>query len=361
MKGNKMEKKQKIEIDEIEKNLLEEEETLPLEIEEQEVKEEEKPKKPLSKNAQAKEMMQQAESLIRAADDEVKEVHAVVDEHVSLFEQEKNSLTETISTLSTLLDKVNYTYNRDEESEPFELKVGVDKGNLRVSDVGAGRFSGLILGAIGTVATAGAWVYFASQKTGVALDEKMLDPKLLENIPSNPTLEPMFTWIGGGMTGGAGNALFGMATLVGSSLLVGYALYKMRVAMKENKNFKVAKRTLDKSERYLEQQKEAKSEIEKIGLHVEAMRPVMENYRVVIEEQKAKLQRVLHIEGALEESSAYDSSSQQIMRESETLMRRIEQLITVPVSKEGSLNEASTYALMEAKAAYDGFIAKLYS
>jgi len=361
-----MDRKHEQEI-EIENSVVEEKELVEvepeqLEEEQPEVKEEVKPKKPLNKNAQAKEMMKQAEALIEAADDEVKEVHAIADEHVSLFEQEKNVLTGgTLSTLKALLARTNYIYTPEEEEQPFELKVGVDKGDLKVRNVRAGRFTGLILGLVGTVATAGAWLYFASKKTGVVLDETMLDPKVIETIQSNTTLEPMFTWIGGGMTGGAGNALFGMATLVGSSLLVGYAIYKMRIAMKESKNFKVAKKTLTESEHYLEQQKEAKSEIEKIGYHVEAMRPVMENYRVLIEEQNAKLQRVLHVEGELEESIAYDASSQEIMRESETLMRKVEHLIATPVSQEGKLNEESIHALNDAQSTYDEFLTKLYS
>ena len=327
-----------------------------------EVEKVEKPQKPLSKNAEAKILMKNAEELIVAVDDEVNEVHSVVAEHVSLFEKEKSALANgALAHLSTNLEKANYTYTKDEAEEPFEVTLGTNKEKLKVKNVGSGRFSALFCSLIGTFATAGAWVYFASQKTATALDTTMLNPEVLESIPTNEKFTPMLSWIGGGMTGGEGNALFGILTLVLSSLLVGYVIYKMRVAIKESKNFRVANKTFNRTHDYVENQKESKTEMEKVDVHIKELTPLVSNYRFLLEEQNAKLQRVLHVEGELEDSYDYHTSSQEIMRESERLIRRAEQLISTPITKEGRLNEASAYALMEARATYEGVIARIYN
>jgi len=320
-----------------------------------------KPKKALTKTEIAREKMKEAESLIAAANDEVKEVHTVVDEHLALFEEEKSALSNgALEKIDGLFAKLNYNYSKDELPEPFEVSLGTTKEDLKVSNIGTGRFSGLLLSLLGVVGTAGAWIYFAAQKTGTALDPSTIDLAHLENIPTDEKLQPMFNWIGGGMTGGAGNAMLGMGTLVATSLLVGYVVYKMRVSLKENKNVKVANGVFDKSHAYVENQKESKNEMEKIDTHIQEITPLLADYRVLLDEQAGKLQRVVHVEGELENSS-YHSNSQQIMRESDELMTRIEKLMNTSISNDGRVNEASVKALMEAKEAYGTYVTNLYA
>jgi hypothetical protein len=319
-------------------------------------------KKSLSRTDEARLKMKEAEELIVAADNEVKEVEGVVKEHLSAFNKEKSSIANgAISNISALFEKVNYDYSKEELPMPFEVSLGTTKEKLQASTIGTGRFSGLFLGLLGMLGTAGAWIYFASQKTGTVLDPSTIDVSKLETLPSDEKFQPMLNWIGGGMTGGAGNALFGIITLIVTSLLIGYFIYKMRVSMKESKNVKVANRVFDKSHEYVANQKESKSEMEKIDAHIQEITPLIKDYRVLLNEQDAKLHRVLHVEGALAESSSYDLNSQHIMKDSDELMTRIEKLIDTPVSTEGRLNEESVKALMEAKAAYGTYLTKLYS
>ncbi len=318
---------------------------------------EQKLKKPLSKNDESKAMMKSAEELIFKADQEVQETQAVVAQNVSTFEKEKLTLVNTTITQSLiLLEKAHYDHTQELPAEPFEISLGTTTEDVRVSNIDSGGFSGLILALIGMIATAAGWLYIAAQKTGTALDPE----KMIQTPPSVTELEPLFSWIGGGMTNGTGNPLFGMITVGLSALFVGFMLYKLRVGMKENKNFKIAKETFEKSHTYVEQQKESKTEMERINEHINKCVPLLESYRVLLDEENAKLQRVLHIEGQLEDSSEYHATSQQIMRDTDRLMDRVEKLITVPITKEGRLNEDSVEALIEAKALYESFISKLY-
>jgi len=353
----------KIEINEIEKSLENEidgqEFELESEVEELVVEE---PKKILTKTEQARAVMKQAEELIKAADSEVEEVHSVVAQHVNDFENQKATLANgVLASLTEKLESINYTHVKEEVSDLFELSLGTNREKLAAKNITTGRFTALIISAIGTIGTASAWVYFASQKTSTVLDKSMLDLEVLKSIPTNEKFQPMLEWIGGGMTGGAGNVTFGMATLGLTSLFAGFFLYKLRVAMKENKNVKVANKTLERTENYIVNQKESKSEIERVDEHIKSLIPLLVDYQFILNEQNAKLDRVIHIEGELENTLEYHSNSQDMMDDSSRLMQSVEKLITTPVTNDGVLNENSISALEEAKATYEAFVAKIYN
>ena len=320
------------------------------------------PTKVLTKTEQARAVMKKAEDLIHAADNEVEEVHTVVAQHVNDFETQKVTLANgVLSSLSDKLELMNYTHVKEDVSDTFELSLGTNKEKLSAKNITTGRFTALLLSVVGTVSAASAWVYFASQKTSTVLDKNMLDIEVMKSIPTNETFKPMFEWIGGGMTGGSGDATFGMATLGVTSLFAGFFLYKLRVAMKENKNVKVANKTLDNTENYVANQKESKNEIERVDAHIESITPLLVNYQFILNEQNAKLDRVIHLEGELDENSAYHASSQKVMNESSKLMQSVEKLLTTPVTNDGVLNENSISALNEAKTSYEEFIAKIYN
>ncbi|MCH9739701.1 MAG: hypothetical protein K0U38_02490 [Epsilonproteobacteria bacterium] len=323
-------------------------------LEEEVVESTPKKAKPLSKNEEAKELMKNSEELISAADSEVQATKEVVKENVAKFEDVKATLSNTTITQSMiLLEKANYEYTKEQAEEPFEVSVESMMDHFTLANISSGRFTGFLLAILGIIATAVAWLFVASSKTGTEITP--------DKIPDDSVLQTLFTWIGGGMTGGEGNPLFGMITLGVTALLIGWAIYKLRVAMRENKNYRVAHETFDKSHGYVESQKEAKTEMEHLDEHIRVCTPLIEDYKVLLDEQNAKLKRVLHIEGALENSSDYHYSSQQTMQESAKLMDKVEHLISTPMTKEGKLNEASTYAYIEAKALYEHHISKLYA
>jgi hypothetical protein len=314
----------------------------------------EKVKKPLTKHDEAKALMKSTEELVSEADRDVKEVEDVVAEHVAEFKANKKNLVDNrLSEAKELLKKVNYEYINDDEFEPFELSLGCTKEKVDIKNITTGRFSGFIFALLGMLATVGAWLFFASKKTGELI--------LLDKAPEQSTLDTIFTWIGGGMTGSTGNALFGMITVALSALFIGFLIYKMRVSMKENKNFKVANKAFEKSNTYVEEQKESKNEMERIDKHITVATPLIESYAVILEEQNAKLKRVLHVEGSFDDMSEYHPNSKHIMDETANIVKRAERFVNAPVSKDGRFNEESVNAYREAKALYSSYITQTYA
>ena len=313
-----------------------------------------KVKKPLSRNDESKALMKSAEMIVSKADKDVKDLEDVVAEHVTAFKAKKQVLADnTLVESKELLTQANYEYSDDDDLEPFELSLGCTKEKVNLKPISGGHFSGLILALIGMLATVAAWIFFAVQKTGSVVG--------LDKVPEQSTLDTIFTWIGGGMTGSTGNALFGMITVALSALFIGFLIYKMRVGMKENKNYKVANKAFESSHVYVEEQKESASEMERIDKHITVATPLIESYSIILEEQNAKLKRVLHVEGELEDISEYHPNSKHIMEETANLMKRAERFVNAPVSKEGRFNEDSVNAYREAKALYSSYITQTYA
>jgi len=306
-----------------------------------------------TKNEQAKELMQNSSEIISEVDSDVRVIRESIYEDTSIFEDAKSTLLNTTITQSqSLLNKVSYDYANIEQEEPFEISLGTKGKNVKVEDVKSGAFSGFLLAIISMFAIVGAWIYFATQKLGIALT-----PELITNQESQLSIFKLI----GGMTGSDVDPSFGMIIVGVTSLLVGWIVYKFRVSTKENKNLRVANETFEKSNIYVEHQKEAKTDMERIERHIVEVIPVIEDYRVLLDEQNAKLQRVLHVEGIKEDSGEYHSSSIDSMKETDLLMERVEALVSTPITKDGKLNDASVVALSEAKSVSEYFVSKIYS
>jgi len=316
---------------------------------------EEELRKTITKNEHAKKLMKSSVELISKADKDIEGTKKNIVTDVNRLEDSKNNFLNTTFTQSqVLLEKASYIYSKNEAQEPFEISLGTTNEDIKVKNISSGAFTAFILAIITMIITAGAWIYVASLKTGITLQ---LQPP---TIPTNESIEKMFTWIGGGMTGAEGNPMFGIATVGISALIIGFLVYKVRVSLKENRNFKVANNIFEKSHIYVEKQKESKTEMEKIDEHIKNIIPMVENYKYLLDEQNATLQRILHVEGIKEDYNDYHPSSVESMKDSEKLMNRVEELITTPVTKDGKLNEVSEYALYEAKEVYDYYISKIY-
>jgi len=321
--------------------------------------------KPLSKNAQAKKLIEESRELISTIDDEIYETQSVVEDNISALKEVKSELTNvTIAHSRVLLGKVNHPYTEDDDFTPFEVDMGVSPEEVTVKNIGSGWFSGLILAILGIIATAIAWLFASSKVTGepfvldkILKDESFTLDKVLsgefftmDKMPS----ETLFSWIGG-------DAQIGMGVMGVTSLLVGYLIYKLRTSLKQNKNLKSASSIFEASNNYVNTQKESKAEMIRIDEHIKAITPLIGNYKVLLDEQNAKLERIIHIEGELENNAEYQRTSQEVMADTEKLMESVERLISTPITQEGRLNEFSKNALIDTKVLYESYLSKLYA
>ncbi|MCK5853939.1 MAG: hypothetical protein KAG56_01870 [Sulfurovaceae bacterium] len=299
--------------------------------------------KPVSKNAHAKKLIDDSRELIATIDSDVSETKNVVAQNISTLKESKVELTNsTIAHSRILLAKVNHPYTQDDDFTPFEVEMRTSPEKVAVKSIGSGWFTGFILAILGVIITALTWLFVSSKLTGEVF--------LLDKMPT----DALFSWMGG-------NPQVGMGVIAVSSLLIGYLIYKLKTSMKQNKNLKSANSTFEQSSIYVSTQKEAKSEIIRVDEHIKVVTPLIRNYKVLLDEQNAKLERIIHIEGELENHAQYQRTSQEVMEDTEKLMESVERLISTSITQEGRLNEFSQNALIDTKVLYESYLSKLYA
>ncbi len=305
----------------------------------------------LSKNAHAKKLIDESKKLISNIDKEVYQSKNIISQHIDKLKEEKGKLTHTtISHSRVLLKKLNHPYTQEDDFEPFEVQLETAHEDIAVKDIGSGWFTGLILALLGMIATALAWLFVSSKMTDKAFPlEEIQTGEFFTKIPT----ETLFSWMGG-------NPQVGMGVMGVSTLLIGYLIYKVRISIRENKNLKIAKETFENSSNYANRQQESKFEIVNLDKYITEMTPLIVNYRVLLDEQNAKLERIMHIEGELENHAEYQRTSQEIMADTEKLMESVERLISIPITKEGSINELSQNTLIDARVLFESYLSKLY-
>ena len=305
------------------------------------------------KNEEAEELLNRAKDIISKANKEIEVTKSSIYKDLDRLQEIKNSFLNTTFTKSLiLLEKASYEYTQKNSNNPFELYLDDGEDDITLKNISSGKFIGFILSIFTILVVVVGWIYLAISTLGIEIQP----PK----IPDNETINRIFTWIGGGMTGAEGNVIAGEATVVGTALILGFLVYKIYISLKESKNLKIANDIYEESHQYLEKKKKIKSEIEKINKHIKEIIPTIEDYRYLLDEQNGKLARILHVEGLKDDYETYHPTSVEIMKNTERLMNRIQDLLSTPVTKYDKLNEKSILSLQEAKAVYEYFLSKIY-
>jgi len=308
-----------------------------------------------SKLEEAQELIESSKKIVSQVDSEVDECKIGVSEVANEFDATKATFNETVfSNCKNLLEKVGYEYSSSDD-EPFELSLGNEEEQEKfyIENIKTGRFTGLILALIMGLLTAIGLVYFAL--TQLKVDIKTLTPET-----ATEQINPILTWIGtfGGHTGG--NMVIGAIILGFSSLIVAWIVYAIRVNLKAKKNLYVAQKVYEKSSEYCMSKEECKGEMKKIDSHLREATVEISNFKMMLEEQIAKLKRVLHVEGEYDEEREYHPTSKKIMRETEKEMRAIEKLLNTAITKNGRLNFQSVQALSSAREVYADYLGRIY-
>jgi len=345
----------------IEDSIVEEVEELTSDIEETtkelESLEEELPKetKKLKKHDKAKILVEKAKSIVKEAEDQMDSCKLLLADDLKAYEEAKQQLKEggmdASESLLSLLGYVTDVSNEKDEEENivFESKEEVEPIYLR--DVSSGRFTGLLLSLLGGAATLGGLVYYATNKLGISLD--------ITKVPSNETLQTIFGWYGT-QIGRQDDAVNGGLVVGAVVLLVMALIYFIRVSLKGNKNLHFATKQLEEAEVYTTYKGSCKEEMDKVDAHIHDAIDTLKNYQVIFNEQKGKLERILHFEGKKEEGTEYHEKSLDEMKETQELLDAIKTFIGLPMSEEGKLSGKSTLFLHRAKSRMQRMMERFY-
>jgi hypothetical protein len=307
------------------------------------------------KHAKALHLVQKAKKIVQKANERTKACDLLLESDLKEYEDAKSQLkTGGFDACVSLGEKLGSKIKDDELEEHPSTVVFERKEELKplvLKDVSSGKFTGFILALFGGVATAIGLVYLATEKLNMTLN--------VTKIPSEDTVQSLLAWfstvIGVHENVYIGAGIFGIAVL-----LVMILIYKIRVSLKANSNLHFAAKQFVEAELYTEQKANCKEEMDKVDAHIKDTIETLKTYEVIFNEQKGKLQRILHIEGEKEKSTDYHDKSYTEIHDTKELIRTIRDFMDTPMSEEGKLSSKSVLLLQNTKDKIDKVIQRFY-
>ena len=306
------------------------------------------------KHEEAKELIVKAKDIVAKADAQTQECKLLLADDLKEYEVAKIALNEGgLEACTVLLEKVSefseYGDDDNEEMVVFETKEELEP--IVLKNISSGRFTGLLLSLLGGLGTVAGLTYLATEKLGIDVN--------LKHLPKSDTIEKILSWFST-LVGQDANIYIGAAVLGGISLLVMASIYALRVGLKRNKNLHFATEQYAQAEHYTKQKSNCKEQMDRVDAHIKDAIHTLKTYEVLLNEQKGKLERILHIEGMKGKSSDYHEKSFLEIRNTKELLRVIKDFISTSMSQEGKLSEQSVQLLQRAKTQMDRMLERLY-
>ena len=300
-------------------------------------------------------LIKEAQEMVQKSDSVVKDCMEVLDEDIEAYEEEKERIISgSLNTAEALLEEIGFEpeviEDIGEEHLSFENEEAVEP--LEVKNLSSGKFGAFILALIAGLAVVIAWIYAALEKLGI-------NPNIMK-IPTKETQDKVLSWIGGGMTGGEGNPIVGIAVLAVSALLVMVIIYKIRVYLREVHNRHLAEKINEEAKFYCTKKEECKKEMEKVSEHINKVIDSLKTYDIFFDELNAKIRRILHLEGKVPFNEYHPKSKMEIER-TNTLIDSFRELVMTPMAAEnGSLSDDAKKALKRSNRALEIYREELY-
>ena len=302
-------------------------------------------------------LIAEARSLIEESDLSTRSCMEILEEDVERYEEAKELLVnESILPSETLLKKVGFDSSIEQELDEEEAINFEDIKQVEpiyVRELSSGKFGALILSLLAGFAVVLGWIYIASNALNIVVDMgKMATPQIQNQI---------FSWIGGGMTGGEGNAMMGMAIVALSAFATLWIVFATRVFLRESQNYKIAQKVKEDAEFYCTKKEECQKAMEKVSEHINQVISAMETSKIYLNEQNATIQRIIYIESDKPFEELHQKSQEEISN-TNILINGIKQLISTPMASEyGTLSEDAKVILAKTQRRQETYREKLYS
>ncbi len=303
----------------------------------------------------ANQLIDEARDMVGQSDLEVKDCMEILDEDIDAYEEAKSALAGgNLRKNEALLSEVGFEPEEIIDAGEEGVKFGSEEPikPMYVRNLSSGKFGAFILALVVGLAVIAGWIFVATEKLGMTL--------YLDRVPSQEVQNKLLAWIGGGMTGGEGNPMVGMVILGLTTLIAMWAVYALRVYLREAHNQKLAQQVNEEAEFYCTQKEECKEEMEKVSEHIHKVIASLHTYDVYFNELNATMERVVYLEGKIP-FNEYHSKSKEEMKSSTILINSLNELISTPMAGEnGSLSEKSHKVLDRSNRTLELYREKLY-
>jgi len=319
----------------------------------QEKTEDIQPKGKKSKLAIAHEKIEKAKTLTEETKEQIIECMNNIDKDIEKLNAEKELFyNSALKPGEMLLKQVGV----EEDSLDILPKSSVelidpDRDSVEIETLSTGRLKGFFFALLAGIATFMGWAFTASKTLGFSIPP--------EKMPDFPRLNKMLEWTSAQLGQGA-NATIGAAVVVIAILLVMWIVYSLIVSMRASKNLRIANETEEAVSLYCTNKEECKQKMEKVREHIQNSSTTLAKYKVLLEEQNAKIRRALFLEDA-EDFEGLHAHTKADIATTQHLITEVKKLLEAPISEAGILTKEAIDTLNKANKTINDHIMKLYS
>jgi len=301
------------------------------------------------------------DELISRVDATKEQAQAIYDKYITLnseleekssalINQENSVLNTTVANSLALLKELQVQSLEDENATIGDIKIDNKEQLLNIKYPNKGRFGGFLLGAVATVAgVAGAYAY-GSKLLNLPLSiDALLSKKNWDSIALKY----------GELINIKDNAIAGYLTIGVASLILGAIVYKIFTILKASKNKKYVNKLEEDLNGYVERLEEKNSSIKELIEHIDNIKLVMQKYDIILQEQNAKLKRILFIEKPQSLDELQRASKLEVDK-TVLILDELLKLMNTPVSDNIDIKIESKEQLQEANGVINEIIKKLY-
>jgi len=299
---------------------------------------------------------------LKAKVDEIKQdAQAIYNEYTTYTDKFEESSAELATQENEILQKsVNKTMEllkelgidkSDIKDAINEVKLDNKEELLRVKYPSKGRFKGFILGILASGATLlGLGAY------GAKLSDLPLSLSTFMQKSNLDTIVSKYL----AMANLDKPALYGYIGVGALSLLVGFIVYKIVTFMQKLKNERYVNSLDTTREEYKNRLKNKIEDLKELLEHLDKIKLVNQKYDVILQEQNAKINRMIFIEKPTSLEELHNKSKQEVEK-TILILDELVKLMNTPVSKDDKINPESVTNLENASNVIEDFIKKLYS
>ena len=254
--------------------------------------------KKIKKHIQALELVEKAKNIVQSAEAQTEECKLLLISDLKEYDTAKRSLKKGgLEVCSDLLEKAGTqtSVRLEEEAGSIVFETKEEIPPMPIKSVSSGRFTGVVYALLAGIMTAIGLIYLATEKLGITL--------VVTKTPSSERIQNIMTTFSTFV--GLDNYYVGIGLFVAAVFFVTVLVHLIRTALKGNANLHFAGKQFAGAEVYTETKENCKTEMNKIDANMKESIETLKMYEVIFNEQKGKLERILHIEGENKKSTEY--------------------------------------------------------
>jgi len=267
-----------------------------------------------------------------------------------LANQENEIIKSTISKTTILFKELGIDNLSSINKKLNEIRLENKEELLDIKEPSKGRGKGFFYGLVASVASlAGVALYGAKISNLPLTTATFMQKSNLDTIVSNYLK----------LLNLDKPALYGYIGIGAGALLIGFIIYKLTTYIQKLKNAKYINSLEESSKEYSSRLQSKIEDIKELLEQLDKIKLVNKKYDVILQEQNAKINRMLFIEQPKEIDDLHKTSKLEVEK-TILILDEFIKLMDTPVSKDDKLNADSVTNLNSANSVINEVIKKLY-